>query len=176
MHFLHDEDLATVRPVMDPNLKIEDLLREDAAAILDGAVHAVAQLEHYRRDGGDATRRRLTATYGRVVDAVVTRDLTALRAHVARVARERLDAGFDWYELQTAFATLEENIWRRAVTRLPASAFADVALVHGAVDDACRTMTRALVDDAPRGEAARILQSVEPKLVPAPADDCVYPV
>lgn len=161
---------------MEPNLKIEDLLREDAGPILDGAVHEVAQLEHYRRDGAQATRQWLTATYGRVVDAIVTRDLTALRAHVARVARERLDAGFDWFELQVAFATLEESIWRRAMTRLPASALADVELVNGAVSDACRTMTRALVGDGPRGDAAAMLLSMDAKLAPAAPDEHVYPV
>lgn len=161
---------------METNLRIEDLLREDAAAILDGAVHEVAQLEHYQRDGALATRRWLTATYGRVCEAIETRDLTKLRAHVARVARERLDAGFDWYELHTAFATLEGSIWRRAMARLPASALADVELVNGAVEDACRTMARALVADALRGEPAKLLQARDPKLVPVAADDQVYPV
>jgi hypothetical protein len=100
-------------------MKIEDLLRDDEPAILDEAVPAATQLSHYRRDGVEATRRRVQALNRAVARAVRARDLDDLLAHAARVARERFLGGYDRAEVEAAFATLEEAIERRALSRLP---------------------------------------------------------
>jgi hypothetical protein len=98
---------------------IQELLRAERAEILEEAAGAVARLEHYRRDGEGATRRRLEALYGEVAGAVERRDLGGLTAHAAAVARERWEAGYDHLELLSAFTALEAAIHRRTAERLP---------------------------------------------------------
>ena len=100
-------------------MQIEDLLRDDEPAILDEAVRTTALLSHYRRDGEEATRRRVQALYRAVARAVRARDLDELLLHAARVARERFQGGFEQAEVEAAFATLEEAIERRALARMP---------------------------------------------------------
>jgi hypothetical protein len=99
--------------------KIEDLLREEEAAILAEAVPTTTQLSHYRRDGEEATRRRVRALYRAVARAVSARDLDVVVTHGARVARERFEGGFEQAEVEAAFAALGDAIARRALERLP---------------------------------------------------------
>jgi hypothetical protein len=99
-------------------MKIEDLLRDDEPTILEEAVRTTALLSHYRRDGEEATRRRIQALYRAVARAVRARDLDDLLAHAGRIARERFQTGFEQAEVEAAFATLEEAIERRALTRM----------------------------------------------------------
>ena len=95
-------------------MRIEDLLRDEATAILDEAAPTVERLEHYHRDGADETRRRVESLYRHVVRAVAACDLDGLAGHAARVARARFEAGFDVAEVRAAFVALEEAIARRA--------------------------------------------------------------
>ncbi len=105
----------------DRTVKIEELLGEDEPAILEDAARTTALLSRYRRDGEEATRRRVEALYRQVARAVRARDLDELLAHAARIARERFEAGFELAEVEAAFATLEDAIERRALTRMPAA-------------------------------------------------------
>ena len=98
---------------------IEDLLREDEAAILAEAVPTTTQLSHYRRDGEEATRRRVRALYRAVARAVSARELDGIVAHAGRIARERFEGGFEQAEVEAAFAALEQAIERRALARMP---------------------------------------------------------
>jgi hypothetical protein len=98
---------------------IEDLLRDDEPAILDEAVRTTALLSHYRRDGVEATRRRVLALHRAVARAVRARDLDDLLAHAGRIARERFQGGYEQAEVEAAFATLEEAIERRALAQMP---------------------------------------------------------
>jgi len=118
-------------------MNIEDLLTEDQSAIVTEACQAVGRLEHYRRDGAQATRRRLEALYHQLLDAVCTRDVRDLRRYAAQIARERLTTGFELPEVEEAFSALERAIWQRAVVRLPpydqawGLGLACTALAHG---------------------------------------------
>jgi hypothetical protein len=100
-------------------MKIEELLRDDERTILDEAVRTTTLLSHYRRDGEEATRRRVQALYRAVARAVSARDLDELVAHAGRIGRERFQGGFEQAEVEAAFATLEEAIERRALSRMP---------------------------------------------------------
>ena len=100
-------------------MKIEELLRDDERTILDEAVRTTTLLSHYRRDGEEATRRRVQALYRAVARAVSARDLDELVAHAGRIARERFQGGFEQAEVEAAFATLEEAIERHALSRMP---------------------------------------------------------
>jgi hypothetical protein len=118
-------------------MNVEDLLSEDERAIVSEVCRVVAQLEHYRRDGTHATRCRIEALYKQLMTAVAARDLNGLRAYVAQIARERLEAGFELPEVEAAFSALEEAIWCHALVRLPpydqafALGLASTALAHG---------------------------------------------
>jgi hypothetical protein len=100
-------------------MKIEELLREDGPAIVEEAWPEIARLEHYRRDGQEATRRRVEALFRHVARAVDARDLDDLLAHAARIARERFETGFELAEVRAAFSALEDAIAHRALARLP---------------------------------------------------------
>jgi hypothetical protein len=127
-------------------MNIEELLRDDEAAILDEAAPGVARLPNYGRDGADATRRRVAALYRQVARAVRARDLDGLLAHAGRVARERHAGGFDLAEVEAAFALLEGAIARRAVTRLdPAELAWGLGMVATAVAHARSELNRTFV-------------------------------
>jgi hypothetical protein len=126
---------------------IQELLRADRAEILDEATGAVARLEHYRRDGEKATRRRLEALFGEVAGAVERRELGGLTAHAAAVARERWEAGFDFLELLSAFTTLEAAIHRRTVERLsPGDRALGLGLVGTAFAHGKKSLGRAFAE------------------------------
>jgi len=167
---------------MERALKIEDLLRDDEPAILDEAWSRVARLEHYRRDGEDATRRRLEALYRRIVRAVRARDLDDLLAHAERIARERFAAGFGLAEVHDAFSALETAIWHRAAGRLPLEEQAwGLALVTTALAHGKEALGRAFVSLAPSGHAPSLdLTPVFKRTRRAgperSAEDFVYPV
>jgi hypothetical protein len=118
-------------------MDIEELLNEDEPAIVSETCRVVGELEHYRRDGHEATRGRVEALYRRVLEAVSTRDLGDLRAYAAQVARERSEAGYELPEVQAAFSALEKAIWQRALVRLApydqswVLGLACTALAHG---------------------------------------------
>jgi hypothetical protein len=40
-------------------------------------------------------------------------------AHAEAIARERYSAGYDLWEIQTAFNVLEEGIWKQVLSELP---------------------------------------------------------
>ena len=97
---------------------IQDLLSAERPEIVEEAAISVARLEHYRRDGNQATRDRLDALYAEVEKAVDRRDLAGVVAHASAVARERWRAGFEYLELLSAFTALEAAMHRRIANRL----------------------------------------------------------
>ncbi len=120
-------------------MSIDELLRDEQPGILEDAWRSIAQIDHYRRDGDEATRRRVEALYERVAEAVRRRDLEPLLAHVARISQERFAAGYDLSDLHAAFTALEEAIWKRAVLLLAPEELAwglglvGTALSHGKI-------------------------------------------
>jgi hypothetical protein len=158
---------------------IEELMRMDEAAILDDVCRAVTRLEHYRRDGDEATRWRLQVLYRRLVDAVLSRDLAPLRGHLAQVARERYQSGFDLAEVHGAFSALQDAIWRHAVAGLEPDELAwgfglvATALAHGR-DALERTFASLTRPEAPI-DLTPLFLGTEPS-AGARADDLVFPV
>ena len=87
-------------------------------------------LEHYEAAGEELTQRRLSDLYDLVVSAIKDRDLAAVVSFAEGVAEERFAAGFDVFEVQTAFNTLETLIWQRIVaTTAPDDLAEDIGLV-----------------------------------------------
>ncbi len=159
---------------------INDLLRDDATAILDEAAPGIARLEHYHRDGDAATRRRVEALYRHVARAVRARDLDDLLAHAARIARERFEAGFDLGEVEAAFEMLEDAISRRALGRLTQDELAwGLGLVGTALAHARRELGRTFVSLVPAARPGTVdLTSVFKRSEPRcrAAEELVYPV
>jgi hypothetical protein len=158
---------------------IEELLRDDEPAILAEAEPDVARLEHYRRDGDEATRRRVEALYRQVVRAVRARDLDELLSHAARIARERFQGGFELDEVQQAFSALEDAISRRALDRLPGAELAwGLGLVSTALAHARREVRHTYLALTPAARPGTVdLTSVFKRSeARGRAEELVYPV
>ncbi len=90
-----------------------DILNDAAAAM------ARAHVTHYEEAGTEHTQQRLKALLVLTVRAVKERNLGPMVAHADEIARERFNAGFDLWEVQTAFNVLEEAVWLRLLKELP---------------------------------------------------------
>ena len=108
-------------------MKLETLLNQSEESILDEALSDLqrAHAHHYEKAGETFTRERLANLFGLVVTASETRSLASLSAYADRIATERFDAGFDISEVQTAFNSLEEAMWRRVVAAEPPNELAE---------------------------------------------------
>lgn len=97
------------------------LLQSQSEVVVDEATEALdrAALRHYREGGPGAARTRLADLFDLVVTCLRTSDLAPIVAHAERIGRERFEAGFDLFEIQTAFNVLEEAIWRLVVAKVP---------------------------------------------------------
>ena len=117
-------------------------LRHKRAAIVRDAHDALVLLRerHYESAGADASKQRLDVLFDHLVDAVATRDVSAIVTYAAGVARERFEAAYDLAEVQAAFNTLESATWRCILADLPADNLAEalglVSTVFGAAKDA----------------------------------------
>jgi hypothetical protein len=168
---------------METTRSIDDLLRDEEAAILEEARTRVARLDHYRRDGDGATAERLQALYRRLARALRTRDLDELLAHAERVARERCAAGFDLAEVHAAFSALEEAIWARAAAKLALEEQAwGLALVTTALAHAKEALGHAYLAAKPTGHAptldlTTVFRRTHRRAAPdRRAEEFVYPV
>jgi hypothetical protein len=108
-------------------MDLQQLLNEQADAILTEAEEAVrcSQLRSYRTAGSEVTRQRLSALFDLTVRAARERNLAPMIAHAEAIAAERFEAGFDLWEIQTAFNVLEQAIWARVLKQLPPESFAE---------------------------------------------------
>lgn len=108
-------------------MTLETALRESQTDILDEAFRALerSHVSHYEKAGEAFTRERLGRLFDLVVGAIETRRLGPLAGYADRIAAERFAAGFDISEVQLAFNSLEEAMWRRVVTAQPAEQLAD---------------------------------------------------
>ncbi|WP_353508927.1 RsbRD N-terminal domain-containing protein [Intrasporangium sp.] len=108
-------------------MKLQTLLRESEESILDEAFSDLqrSHVHHYEKAGETFTRERLANLFDLVVTAIESRSLTSLSAYADRIAAERFDAGFDISEVQMAFNSLEEAMWRRVVAAEPPSELAE---------------------------------------------------
>ena len=100
-------------------MQSQDQVSVEVAGIVEEAWHALGTLEHYQRDGEETGRARLEALYRQVTRAVASLDLDGLRAHAARIARVRHEAGYERSEVLAAFYALEDAVWRHASSQLP---------------------------------------------------------
>jgi RsbT co-antagonist protein rsbRD N-terminal domain len=121
---------------------VDDVLVKNRDLIIDQAYAALerAHAAHYEAIGEPLTRQRLTELFDFVVDSIRGRDLSPVVRAAESIAEERFHSGFDISEVQTAFNSLEEAMWRRVVAAEPPNELAEciglLSTVLGAGKDA----------------------------------------
>ena len=145
-------------------MTLNELLHERTAAIVDEAVSAMsrAHLKSYEKAGAEHTHARVKALFVLTSRAVKERNLGPMVAHADAVARERFAAGFDLWEVQTAFNVLEEAIWSRILKELPPAGYAEaLGLVSTVLGTGKDTLARRYVSLASKTKASSLnLQSL----------------
>jgi hypothetical protein len=141
-----------------------ELLHARTGEILDESVTSMsrAHLKHYDQAGDEHTHQRLKALYVLTARAVKERNLGPMIAHVETVARERFEAGFGLWEVQTAFNVLEEAIWNRILKELPPTDYAEaLGLISTVLGTGKDTLARRYVTLASKSKAPSLnLQSL----------------
>ena len=96
-------------------MDLNGLLERDRAEVLEHAYVALVESRaaHYEAAGEPLTRQRLADLYDLVATAIRDRDLSQVAAYSESLARERFNAGYDISEVQTAFNSLEREMWHR---------------------------------------------------------------
>ena len=102
-------------------MDLDALLLEAEPVVLDEAYAALHRrhVTHYELAGETFTRQRLADLFRLVLAAIRTRDLAAVSAYSEGIAEERFNHGYDISEVQMAFNSLEEAMWRRVVSAEP---------------------------------------------------------
>ena len=137
-------------------MNLHQLLQDRASEILDEATEAMvrARARHYEEAGREHVHQRLKALYVLTVRGVKERNLGPMVAHAENIARERFTAGYDLWEVQTAFNLLEEAIWKRILKELQAPEYAEaLGLVSTVLGVGKDTLARRYVSLATRVKA-----------------------
>lgn len=108
-------------------MDIHDVLMGQRAEVLEEAFAALqrSHAEHYEAAGDAFTRERLGDLFDLVVAALRTRELETVAAYCEDIAQRRFEAGFGISEVQGAFNTLEEAMWRRVIAVAPPEELAE---------------------------------------------------
>jgi hypothetical protein len=112
------------------------------------------RLKSYARAGSEQTHQRLKALYVLTCRAVKDRNLAPMISHAESIGRDRFNAGFDLWEVQTAFNVLEEVIWTRVMKEFPPAEFAEaLGLVSTVLGTGKDTLARIYVALASKTKA-----------------------
>lgn len=108
-------------------MELDAQLLEAEPDVLDAAYSALhgSHVTHYELAGEAFTRQALADLFRLVVTAIRTRDLAAISAYSEGIAVERFNGGYDISEVQMAFNSLEDAMWRRVVSAEPAGDLAE---------------------------------------------------
>jgi hypothetical protein len=121
---------------------VVDILELDRPKVLQESFDSLQRsvTGHYAASGEEFTRERLAALLDVVIASVRDRNLTTMVTYAEGLAAERFHAGFDISEVQTAFNSLEESLWRHLIAEEPANELAEaiglLSTVLGAGKDA----------------------------------------
>jgi len=137
-------------------MDLYQFLHDRMNANIAGAEEAIrrAHLRNYEKEGAEHIHQRLKALYVLTVRAVKERNLGPMVAHADTIARERFNAGYDLWEVQTAFNVLEEAIWSCVLKELPPAEYAEaLGLVSTVLGTGKDTLARRYVTLASRSKA-----------------------
>jgi hypothetical protein len=106
---------------------IDSLLAQQRSDVVAEAYDALQRSHptHYEAAGEAFTLERLADLFDLVLTALRNRELGPVGAYCEDVAERRFEAGFGISEVQTAFNTLEEAMWKRVVAGVPADGLAE---------------------------------------------------
>lgn len=95
-------------------MNLAERLEAHGDSLVDSATDALvrARMTHYEDAGPEETRARVAALFAAVVRSLREDSPVAVVQHADQVAHQRYHAGVALQELQVAFNTLEEAIWR----------------------------------------------------------------
>lgn len=116
-------------------MNLVERMQSHADQIVDEAAEAVshARLHHYEAAGDALTRQRIRALLDAVIESLSHGTPLSVVQHAEDVGNERFLAGFGIDEIQVAFNTLEEALWRFLVATVPAEELAEELGQLGAV-------------------------------------------
>jgi hypothetical protein len=101
---------------------LTSFLLGERAVIIETATNRLRRSgTHYASADPADLRRRLEALYDQVVEAAGSRDVGGTVRYAQQLARARFSGGYDLSEVQSAINALEEAIWERIFTTLPAT-------------------------------------------------------
>ena len=108
-------------------MRAADLPQEQRSSVLEEAFAALqrSHVAHYEAAGEEITQERLAHLCDLVLAALRDRQLEPVRAYCEDVAERRFEAGFGISEVQAGFNTLEEAMWKRLVSGVPADELAE---------------------------------------------------
>lgn len=108
-------------------MDIHDLMVGHRSDVLDEAFAGLqrSRTPHYEAAGEDLTQDWLGALFDLVIAALRSGELETVGAYCEDIAGRRFDAGFGISEVQTAFNTLEEAMWKRLIAEVPPAEFPD---------------------------------------------------
>lgn len=135
------------------------LLKDRSTIILAQAqrMMARAHLQSYEKAGATQTFERLQMLYALVQRSVEDKSLTRIRRYAEDLARERYEAGFDLWEVQTAFNVLEEAIWLHILKELQPEEFAEaISIISSVLGVGKDTLARTYVFLASRHKASSL--------------------
>ena len=84
----------------------------------------MGNLRSYGRADDETNRARLSALFDLLRVCIQSQNLVPIVEYARELARQRHGDGYDLHEVQAAFNVLEEVVWRRVTTVLPAPEFA----------------------------------------------------
>ncbi len=145
-------------------MQLHELLHNQGPSILSSAMEAMQKVHarHYDQAGAEHVHQRLKALFTLIVRGIKDRNLTPMVSHAESIAVERFGAGYDLWEVQSAFNVLEESIWQHILRELPSGEYAEalglISTILGAGKDA---LARKYVSLAMKGNPANFnLQSL----------------
>ncbi len=107
-------------------MDLYQFLHDRSTEIIAEAEQAMhrTHLRNYEKEGSEALHQRLKALFVLTTRGVKERNLGPMISHSDSVARERFSAGYDLWEVQTAFNVLEEILWQKILHELPPAEYA----------------------------------------------------
>ncbi len=116
-------------------MDVVERMKAHADQLVEDATAAVthARLHHYEAAGEDVTRERIRGLLDAVIDSLSRGTPLRIVQHAEDVGNERFLAGFGIDEIQVAFNTLEEAVWRFLVSTVPPEELAEELGQIGAV-------------------------------------------
>ncbi len=108
-------------------MTLDTVMSDSRREVLDEAYTALhcSHGTHYDKAGEEFTKEHLGTLFDAVVAAIRTRDLAPLNTLAQSIATERFNNGFPISEVQTAFNSLEQAMWRRVVAQAPPEELAE---------------------------------------------------